>query len=104
MQWHRVAALGEVKEGEPKGIKIGGLHIGLYKINGKLYAIEDVCPHEFGLLSGGWLEGEVIECPLHQARFHIPTGRLVCPPARRHLKTYPVQIEGDQVYVGIESP
>ena len=98
--WHRVATLDAVKEGEAFPVKLGDdTAIALYRLDGQIHAIDDVCTHAFALLSLGFVEGGVVECPLHQARFDIATGRCLEPPAKRDLRTYAVRIDGNDVYV-----
>ncbi len=97
--WHRVAALDAVKEGEALPVKLGDTAIALYRLDGQVHAIDDVCTHEFALLSQGFVEDGAIECPLHAARFDIATGRCLAAPAERDLRTYPVRIDGNDVYV-----
>lgn len=101
MVWHRVVGTGEIGEDEPKLVQVDGLTLVLYKVGDGFFATEGVCTHEFALLSDGFVDGDVIECPLHQARFHIPTGKCLGPPADRDLKSYPVRIENDDAYVGL---
>lgn len=100
-EWHRVASVGEVEEDEPKPVRIGETLIAVYNIKGKFYATADVCPHEFALLSDGYVEDDVVECPLHQARFHIPTGKVLDPPAEDDVAIYPVKVEGEDIFVNI---
>jgi len=97
--WQRVAALGEIKEGEALPAKLGGEAIALYRLGAEVFAIGDVCTHEFALLSQGFVEDGAIECPLHQARFDIRTGRCLAAPATQDVKSYAVKIEGNDVYV-----
>jgi len=78
-RWIDVLDADAVPEGEVKGVKIGEEHVAIYRINGKIHATSDVCTHEYALLSGGWLEEGVIECPLHGARFNIADGRCLGP-------------------------
>ena len=99
--WHRVARESDLKEGDPKSVAVGGHQIALFRIGDAVYAMEDLCTHEYALLSEGYVEGDVIECPLHQARFHIPSGKVMSPPADEDVKTYPVRIEGGEVLVGM---
>ncbi len=99
--WHAVAATADVTEDQPLGVKIADKEIGLYKVGGEVYAIEDVCPHAYALLSSGCVDGDTVECPLHQACFHIPTGKCTHPPAERDLVVYPVRIDGNRVFVQI---
>ena len=100
-EWHRVASVGDVEEDEPKPVRIGETLIALYNVKGKYYATADVCPHEFALLSDGYVEDDVVECPLHQARFHIPTGKVLDPPAEDDVPIFPVKVEGDDIFVGM---
>ena len=99
--WQRVAALTDLSETEAFAAKLGDTPIALYRINGQVHAIDDVCTHEFALLSQGFVEDGAIECPLHQARFDIATGRCLAPPATEDLCSYPVRIDGNDVYVGV---
>jgi NAD(P)H-dependent nitrite reductase small subunit len=101
MMWHRVAAAADVREGEAIAVNVGDLQIALCRVDGTIYAFENVCPHAFALLSDGFIEGIEIECPLHAARFEISTGQCLAPPADRDLVTYPVVVEGDDVLVEI---
>ena len=99
--WHRVAALADIKDGEVIEARAGDIEVALCRVDGKIHALEDMCPHAFAQLSQGFVEGSEIECPLHGARFEIATGRCVSPPADEDVRTYPVRIEGDDVYVAI---
>jgi len=99
--WQRVAASSEVKEGEVFGAHVGDDPIALCRIDGKVYAFDDVCPHAYALLSQGFVEGNEIECPLHGARFDIRNGRVLCQPASADIATYVVRIENGEVYVDV---
>jgi len=61
-------------------------------IGGKFYAIQSACTHAGGPLDQGTLDGEILTCPIHRARFDVTTGQVVGPPARRSLKTYQVTV------------
>ena len=99
--WHNVAKTSEIDEDEPKAVRIGDLFIALYKIDDRFYATDDICTHEFAMLSEGYVDGDVIECPLHQARFHIPSGKVIGPPADEDLRTFAVKVVGEDVFVEI---
>src|SRR5215472_10084425 len=102
--WLRVAALAEIADDAPLAVKLGDTPIALYRLDGRLYALDDVCPHEFALLSGGFVEGGAIECPLHQACFDIATGRCLSGPATVDLRTYAVKVDGGAVFVRTPEP
>ena len=99
--WQRVAALSDLSDTDGFPVKLGDQMIALYRLDGEIYALDDVCTHEFAQLSAGFVEDGAIECPLHQARFDIKTGRVLAPPATEDLRRYPVKIEGDAVYVNV---
>ncbi|MFD6414578.1 bifunctional 3-phenylpropionate/cinnamic acid dioxygenase ferredoxin subunit, partial [Nocardia asteroides] len=67
--------------------------------DGDLYAIDDTCSHQDASLSEGWLEGCLVECPLHAASFDLRTGLPTCLPARRAVRTHRVGVEDGFVHV-----
>jgi 3-phenylpropionate/trans-cinnamate dioxygenase ferredoxin subunit len=73
--------------------------VAVFNADGELYAIDDTCTHQDASLSQGWLEGCLIECPLHAASFDLRTGKPTGPPAKRPVRTYPVVIDDDVVFV-----
>jgi 3-phenylpropionate/trans-cinnamate dioxygenase ferredoxin subunit len=99
--WHRVAALADIKDGEIIEARAGDVQVALCRVEGKIHALEDMCPHAFAQLSQGFVEGGEIECPLHGARFELATGRCVGPPADEDVRVYKVKVEGNDVYVAI---
>lgn len=101
IDWHRVARTSDVVAAAPKAVRIGNRLVALYRIAGKVYATDNICSHEFAELADGMLDGEYIECPLHQARFHVPTGKATSLPATEDIATFPVRIEGEDVLVGM---
>ncbi len=99
MAWHVAARSSDLEAGSVLGVKVKDLNLALYRIDGTVYATNDVCTHEFALLSEGYLDGDCIECPLHQALFHVPTGEVRSPPASEPISTYVAKEEGDQILV-----
>lgn len=99
--WIRVAAREDVKSGGILGVEIGGRRIALYNLDGRFHATDNVCTHAFALMSDGYLEGDVIECPLHGGRFNIRTGKGLGPPIVCDLKIYPVRLHGDDIEVNL---
>jgi nitrite reductase/ring-hydroxylating ferredoxin subunit len=97
--WHVAARSIDVKEGEVLGVNVNRFPIALYRIEGKVYATRNVCTHEFALLSDGYLDGDCIECPLHQALFHVPTGEVRSEPADEPIQPYATKEESDSIHV-----
>lgn len=100
--WHDVASEDDLSEDTPVSATVRGKEIGIFLLNGNVYALDDVCPHAHALLSQGFVEGEEIECPLHGARFHIPTGKCTKEPGGRDLYCYPARREGHRILVQVE--
>jgi naphthalene 1,2-dioxygenase system ferredoxin subunit len=100
--WVRVAKRGDLAEGEVLGVAAAGKEIALYDADGQIFATDNICTHAYARLSDGWLDGAVIECPLHAARFDIRTGKVLDPPATDDLKTYPVRFIGEDIEVKID--
>jgi naphthalene 1,2-dioxygenase ferredoxin component len=99
--WVKAAAKSDVGEGEVIGATLGGKEIALYNIDGEIFATDNVCTHAFAMLSDGWLDGDVIECPLHGGRFEVKTGKGLGPPIPCDLKTYPTRLVGEDVEVDL---
>jgi nitrite reductase/ring-hydroxylating ferredoxin subunit len=99
MTWHRVATLAELRGSAPLAVTVDDVALALYRVDGAVHAVSDVCTHEYVRLSGGALSGRVIECPLHHARFDVVTGRCLARPATTDLATYAVRVDGEGVWV-----
>jgi 3-phenylpropionate/trans-cinnamate dioxygenase ferredoxin subunit len=94
-----VARLGDVPKGMTRRIEVDGEAVLLCNVDGTIYAIEDRCTHDGGELDQGHLEECLIMCPRHGAFFDVRTGAAVTLPAILPVRTYPVRIEGDQIFV-----
>ena len=101
--WQRVAAREDVKPGVVLAADLAGTPIALTEIDGEIFAISDTCTHEFALLSEGFLDGEEIECPLHQARFSVRDGKCLMGPATQDLDAYDVKIVDGDVLVKLKA-
>ena len=98
--WHQAGKLSALDPEEPTQVRIANKMIALCRDGDEVFAISDICSHEFAFLSDGIIEDGCVECPLHHARFDFRTGRVVEPPATENIPTYPVRLEGDVVWVG----
>jgi nitrite reductase/ring-hydroxylating ferredoxin subunit len=101
LAWHAVARLGEVAPGEAVRVAAAGRAIALFNLDGAYFATDDTCTHARASLADGYVEGEIVECPLHFGRFEIRTGKACGAPCTVDLATYPVRVEGEAVCVGI---
>ena len=101
VQWIDVTATEDIPEDDVIGIDIAGKSIALYRVEGEVFATDNLCTHGNARLCDGFLEGHEIECPLHQGKFDIRNGKAMCAPLTEDVKTYPIKIEGDRVFVAI---
>ncbi len=72
--------------------------------DGEFYALDDTCTHQDASLADGWLEGCLVECPLHSSRFDLRTGTVDGPPARLPVRTHAVEVRDGTVHVLIGTP
>ncbi|MFL6547808.1 MAG: Rieske (2Fe-2S) protein [Povalibacter sp.] len=92
MSWIAVAPAASVLPGDYAQIEIDGALVAVFNIAGQFYAIEDVCTHDGGELAGGAIEGDVVICPRHGARFCLRTGAALTPPAYEPVRTYETRV------------
>ena len=92
----------EIREGEPRAFQVAGTGILLCRVEGRIYAIEDVCTHDDGPLGEGELVGYEIECPRHGARFDVRTGAVCRMPAVAPVSAFPLRVEEGHVLVEID--
>ncbi|MGA8474490.1 MAG: non-heme iron oxygenase ferredoxin subunit [Candidatus Cybelea sp.] len=101
MARHHVAKLSEIAPGTTRRVVLNSVEILLCNVDGKVYAIEDVCTHDGGPLDQGTLEGECVVCPRHGATFDVRTGDALTLPAVIPLMTFDVTVQGDDVFVDV---
>lgn len=98
--WVRVAAVGNIAEGEILAVEVKGEPVALCRLeSGEFRAAHNVCTHQVACLSDGWLDGDTIECPLHGGRFDLRTGEGLSAPIERPIAVYPVRVDGDDVLI-----
>ena len=97
--WQRVCAAEEIDEEDVFQFDRGERTYAVYHTPTGFYATDGLCTHEEAYLADGLVIDDIIECPLHQGRFHIPTGKAKSPPVCVDLKTYPVKVESDRIHI-----
>ena len=98
-EWTNVAAADDIGPGEYRVIEVDDVEIAVFNLEGEYFAIEDVCTHDFGTLTGGCLEDGQIMCPRHGARFDVRTGEALTPPAYEPVATFEVRVQDGVVQV-----
>lgn len=103
MGWVDVADAAELDGPGVIGREVGGRRIALYRLDGALYATQDLCTHGQACLSEGEVVEGYIECPLHFGLFEIATGKAAGAPVTRDLATYPVRVQDGRIWVELET-
>ena len=102
MPWYAVCAEADVPPGTCQHGEAGGEDVLLVNLDGEIYAMSNICTHDYAELSDGELEGAEVVCPLHQARFDVRSGEALSPPAYEALPTFPVRVRDGNVEVEVE--
>ena len=92
-----VASPQEIQPGQVTSVDLYGTRVAIANVGGSFYAIADACPDLDGSLSAGKLEDGVISCPSCGSKFDVITGHVVSGPAQRRVRTYHLQIDGDEL-------
>jgi naphthalene 1,2-dioxygenase system ferredoxin subunit len=100
--WVFALAAGELRADDVVGIVAAGHDIAIYSVGGAVYATSNVCTHGQARLCDGFLVDHEIECPWHQGRFDVRNGQPTCGPATEAVRSYPVRIDEQGVYVQID--
>lgn len=97
-----VGKIADIPQGKMQKVSVDGRDILVANINGSFYACDDTCTHAGASLSEGTIDGEVVTCGWHGAKFNCQTGKLEKFPAKiRDLKSYRTIVESDNVFVEV---
>ena len=114
MAEHVIGSIGDFPPGTHRVIKVRNAEIGVFNVGGRLYALPNLCPHQFGPLCTGtvsgttacnaetgwkfaWIrDGEIVTCPWHGIEFDITSGQSLTNP-RLKVRTYAITVEDDQI-------
>ncbi|MCY3770134.1 MAG: non-heme iron oxygenase ferredoxin subunit [Gammaproteobacteria bacterium] len=99
--WQKVGPAEEIDEEDVMRFDFGEKTFAVYHTEEGFFATDGLCTHEDQHLSEGLVMDDLIECPLHQGLFHIPTGEARSAPVCIDLQTYPVQVVEGEIYIRI---
>lgn len=99
--WVKVAGVSELSEGQGKTVVAEGKSLALFRHEGKYRALDNTCPHRGGPLGEGHLEDGEVVCPWHAWAFEVTSGKCRVLPGQADVKTYPVKVEGNDVFVDV---
>lgn len=98
--FYKVSAFSDLVEGEGKVVFAGVKRVAIFLADGKLYCIQNNCPHAGGHLGIGAVSGCIVKCPRHDWGFDFQTGACKTDP-RYSVKRYEVKLEDGDVFVGL---
>jgi nitrite reductase/ring-hydroxylating ferredoxin subunit len=77
------------------------MRVVLARVGEHVYACADTCPHRGGPLGEGQLTGSRLTCPWHGWMFDVRTGACLLPARGSAVATYPVRVEGDEIWIDV---
>ncbi len=98
--WHK--ASGENDFRTSTRVEINGRPYALFKQKDEIFALDDICSHEYSRLSEGEIWDGEVYCPKHGSRFCLKSGEVRSFPATEPVGSYPVKVEDGSVYIDIE--
>ena len=99
----RVADTKDIPLSQMKEVQVDGESVCIANVDGKYYAISNICTHEGGPLADGTLNGYEVECPWHNSKFDVRTGEVISPPANEPEPIYEVKIEGNDILIKLQN-
>ena len=82
----------------PTLVTVNGEDVVLYRRLDEIFAIGNECPHQGGNLCDGWIEGDILSCPLHGWEFDLRSGVCMTIPGER-VPRYTVSVESGAIYL-----
>jgi 3-phenylpropionate/trans-cinnamate dioxygenase ferredoxin subunit len=99
-KWVKIAEVDDVPIGAGRAFAIEGSSIAVFNVDGKLYAIDDSCPHQGSSLATGRLDGCIVTCRSHGMKINV-TGGKEQPGVGLNAQSFPLELRADGVYVGL---
>lgn len=100
--WHIIACCEDIEDGDGIVVEVENREVAVFRCGRNYYATDNYCTHAKATLVDGYLDGVIIECPLHQGRFDIRNGKVVCSPPTKPLTTYPTRIVDNKIQIKID--
>lgn len=100
--WKRVADESALAGRESVGIVFEGRRLALFRTDEGVFALDDVCSHEYSLLSEGEVWNGEVSCAKHGSRFNIRSGAVRGLPATLPVRAYPARVDNGAIYVELD--
>jgi anthranilate 1,2-dioxygenase ferredoxin subunit len=100
----RLCAAADIPEDAPLRVERDGFAYAVFASGGRYFVTADACTHGPGSLSEGYVEGGEVECPFHQGRFDLATGRPTAPPCTEPVRTWTAHLVEGEVCIDPAEP
>ena len=101
MGFLRAAKTSEIPAGTIREVQVNGKAVAVANVEGKFYAINNICLHMGGPLGEGSLDGHIVTCPWHGWEYDVTTGRVGQNPTVG-VVSYPTEVRGDEIFVNVD--
>jgi naphthalene 1,2-dioxygenase ferredoxin component len=102
LNWIDALSADDLPTDDVIGVVVGGRDVAIYTVGEEVYATDNICTHGQARLCDGFLDGHEIECPLHQGKFDVRSGQPTCEPVTEAIRSYPVRIDGQRVFLQLD--
>ncbi len=97
----RVCSIDELKDRKKMVVEIDNESVLILFANGRVYALSNICTHEYAEMVNGLVVDDTITCPVHLSRFKLDSGEVLNPPAEKPLKTYKVIEKNNEIFIEV---
>jgi nitrite reductase/ring-hydroxylating ferredoxin subunit len=100
----RLCRVEEIPYDAPLRVEVAGAIYAVVKAGGAIFVLADQCTHGPGNLSEGTVLDDEIECPFHQGRFDLRTGRPTYPPCTEAARTWTATVKAGEIFIDPDAP
>lgn len=100
----RLCRVDEVGDDTPLRVEAEGAVYAVAKALGEIFVLADQCTHGPGKLSEGAVLGGELECPFHQGRFDLRSGRSTYPPCTEAVRTWTATVKAGEIFIDPDEP
>jgi nitrite reductase (NADH) small subunit len=103
MNWIKITEVENIPLREGRPVEVAGKEIAVFRLSGRVVAIDNRCPHNRGPLCDGITTGEAVVCPLHGWKISLETGQVLRPDIPLSVRCYPTRVEDGIIEISLES-
>ena len=95
--WKKVASAADLVS--TMSVGVDGQPVALFQTEEGIFALDDICSHEYSRLSEGDVWAGEVYCQTHGSRFNLRTGAVTGLPATKPVRTWDVKVENGEIWV-----